>query len=112
VKRVRAYEVMFIVRPDLDDEAVDAIVEKYTDRIAGEGGEVTSVQKMGRRRLAYEIRGFRDGTYVVLNFNGRPSVAGEFERLLALDDEIVRHLLVTQESDPTPSSDGEEMEGA
>ncbi|CAM3075835.1 30S ribosomal protein S6 [Paenibacillus sediminis] len=89
---MRKYEVMYIIRPDLEQEAVQATVEKFQGIISN-GGEITKHEVMGKRRLAYEIKKFRDGVYVLVNFNAEPAVVTELERLMKISDEVIRYLI-------------------
>ncbi|AWB46705.1 30S ribosomal protein S6 [Paenibacillus sp. CAA11] len=89
---MRKYEVMYIIRPDVEQEAVQATVEKFQGIIQN-GGEITKHDVMGKRRLAYEINKFRDGVYVLVNFTATPDVVNELERILKISDEIIRYLI-------------------
>lgn len=89
---MRKYEVMYIVRPDLEQEAVQAVVEKFQGIIQN-GGEITKHDVMGKRRLAYEINKIRDGVYVLVNFTAAPEVVNELERILKISDEVIRYLI-------------------
>lgn len=89
---MRKYEVMYIVRPDLEQEAVQAVVEKFQGIIQN-GGEITKHDVMGKRRLAYEINKIRDGIYVLVNFTATPDVVAELERILKISDEVIRYLI-------------------
>jgi len=89
---MRKYEVMYILRPDVEQEAVQAIVEKFQGIISN-GGEITKHEVMGKRRLAYEIKKFRDGTFVLVNFSTTPEVVAELERIMKISDEVIRYLI-------------------
>lgn len=89
---MRKYEVMYIIRPDIEQEAVQAAVEKFQGIISN-GGEITKHDVLGKRRLAYEIKKFRDGHYVLVNFNAEPAVVAELERLMKISDEVIRYLI-------------------
>ncbi|WP_018750424.1 30S ribosomal protein S6 [Paenibacillus sanguinis] len=89
---MRKYEVMYIIRPDVEQEAVQAIVEKFQGIIQN-GGEITKHDLMGKRRLAYEINKIRDGIYVLVNFTATPEVVAELERILKISDEVIRYLI-------------------
>lgn len=89
---MRKYEVMYIIRPDIEQEAVQAAVEKFQGVISN-GGEITKHDVQGKRRLAYEIKKFRDGVYVLVNFNAEPAVVTELERLMKISDEVIRYLI-------------------
>ncbi|MGN7384121.1 30S ribosomal protein S6 [Chlamydia abortus] len=90
---MRKYEVMYILRPDIEQEAVDAAISKF-EGIINNGGEITKSEVMGKRRLAYEIEKFRDGIYVLVNFNATPEVVAELDRVMKISDEIIRYLIV------------------
>jgi small subunit ribosomal protein S6 len=90
---MRKYEIMYIVRTDLDEQAVQAVVEKFQG-IMNNGGEITKHNVMGKRRLAYEINKYRDGIYVLVNFTATVDVVNELDRVMRISDEIIRHLIV------------------
>ncbi|HWJ02561.1 MAG TPA: 30S ribosomal protein S6 [Verrucomicrobiae bacterium] len=94
---MNAYEILFIIKPELDEEAYSNVVEKFTNLIANNQGEVVSVDKWGKRRLAYEIDDRREGFYTLVNFNGTPATAQEFDRVLKITDEILRYLITRKE---------------
>lgn len=89
---MRKYEVMYIIRPDIEQEAVQAAVEKFQGVISN-GGEITKHEVQGKRRLAYEIKKFRDGVYVLVNFTAEPAVVTELERIMKISDEVIRYLI-------------------
>ncbi|MGZ9585956.1 30S ribosomal protein S6 [Paenibacillus marinisediminis] len=89
---MRKYELMYIIRPDVEQEAVQAVVEKFQGVISN-GGEITKHDVLGKRRLAYEIKKFRDGIYVLVNFTAEPAVVAELDRQLKIADEVIRHLV-------------------
>jgi small subunit ribosomal protein S6 len=90
---MRKYELMYIIRTDLEQEAVDATIQKVQD-IINNGGEITHHEVLGKRRLAYEIRKYRDGIYVLVKFNAPAPVVAELDRVIRITDEIIRHLIV------------------
>lgn len=91
------YEITFIVRPDIDDEATRGAVDIVRRRIETAGGEILAAYPWGpgRRRLAYPINDFGDGYYYTIDFNFNPQAVRDFERALQLDDNILRSLVVT-----------------
>jgi small subunit ribosomal protein S6 len=92
---VRPYEIVTIYNPGLEnEEAYDAQIERFAALVTENGGEVVNIDKWGRRRLAYEIKGLTEGYYVEMTFNAEPAVAAELERVLKITDTVVRHLLV------------------
>jgi small subunit ribosomal protein S6 len=90
---MRKYEVMYIVRPDVDADLLQATVDKFQG-IINNGGEVTKHDLIGKKRLAYEIEKFREGIYVLVYFNATADVVNELERLMKISDEIIRYLIV------------------
>lgn len=90
---MRKYEVMYIIRPEAEQEAVQAVVEKFQGIISN-GGEITKHDVLGKRRLAYEINKLRDGIYVLVQFNATPEVIVELDRVMKITDEVIRHLIV------------------
>ncbi|WP_124728575.1 30S ribosomal protein S6 [Staphylospora marina] len=91
---VHNYELMFIVRPDVDEETLKAAREKVQSTIAANGGEITDVQDMGKRRFAYEIDKFREGIYTVYKFKAPTTVVKELDHLVRITDNIMRHLII------------------
>jgi small subunit ribosomal protein S6 len=94
---MRKYELMYIIRPELEQEALQAVVDKFQGIIQN-GGEITKHDVMGKRRLAYEINKIRDGVYVLVNFNATPEVVTELERILKISDEVIRYLITRDEA--------------
>ncbi|MEK3790085.1 MULTISPECIES: 30S ribosomal protein S6 [Paenibacillus] len=90
---MRKYEVMYIIRPDIEQEAVQAAVEKFQGIISNGGGEITKHDVIGKRRLAYEIKKFRDGSFVLVNFTAEPAVVTEMERQMKISDDVIRYLI-------------------
>ncbi|WP_217596507.1 30S ribosomal protein S6 [Cohnella sp. GbtcB17] len=90
---MRNYELLYIIRPDVDQESVQAVTEKFQGTIAN-GGELTKHEVQGKKRLAYEINKHRDGTYVLVHFTAEPAVVTELERVLKITDEVIRHIVV------------------
>ncbi|GLX69672.1 small subunit ribosomal protein S6 [Paenibacillus catalpae] len=90
---MRKYEVMYIIRPDVEQENVQAIVDKFSG-IINNGGEVTKQDVIGKRRLAYEINKIRDGYYVLVHFNANNEVVNELDRIMKITDEVIRFLIV------------------
>ncbi len=96
---MRRYEVLFIIRPELDEEATEAVIDRVKSVIEKNGAEITKLDKWGKRRLAYEIKHVREGYYVLINFKGEAAVAAELDRVLKIFDEVLRHLIVREEDE-------------
>lgn len=94
---MKAYELLYIIRPDLDDEAVATTVDKFAEVVKNNGGTDVAVDKWGKRRLAYEINDYREGYYVLMNFNGEARTAQEVERVMKISDSVVRFLTTKKE---------------
>lgn len=96
---MRAYEVVFIVDPTLENDEAEKILDRVVEVLSNQGASVTNVDRWGRRRLAYEIAGHRDGNYTVVSFQGPSHAGAELERVLRITDGVIRHLLVKQEDE-------------
>lgn len=90
----RLYEVMFILRPDVTEEDTDKLIAGFTATITGGGGTVKTVEKMGRRKLAYIVRKFNDGNYVLLTVESDGSVVAELERRLRVTEPVIKFITV------------------
>ncbi|MBJ7610084.1 MAG: 30S ribosomal protein S6 [Candidatus Dormibacteraeota bacterium] len=91
---VRDYELMYIVRPELDDEALQGAVQSVEQMINGVGGSVVRSTSWGRRRLAYEVEHLRDGHYMLLHIRADGARVPDIERALTIHETVFRHLLV------------------
>lgn len=91
---MRPYEVMIILDPTLEDDNIQAQVDKSTTLITSRGGTLGQVAKWGKRRLAYEIQHHREGYYVLVETNAEPPVMAELDRALQLADEVLRHKVI------------------
>jgi small subunit ribosomal protein S6 len=91
---MRKYETMYIIRPTLDEEAVKGVVERFSDLIAQEGGQVEKIDEWGRRRLAYPIDDLKEGYYVLMNFSAPATLPGELERVYKITDSILRYTII------------------
>lgn len=94
---MRDYEVMYILKPTLEEEAIKSNVERFQGIVTENGGEVTNLNEMGQRRLAYEINKFREGYYVVMNFKANSEVVDELERVMRITDDVIRYLFVRED---------------
>jgi small subunit ribosomal protein S6 len=90
----RTYELMFIVRPDMTDEDLDRLISTLGSAVPASGGTVKSVEKMGKRRLAYTVRKFHDGIYVLMVVEGGGAVIHELERRLRVTEPVIKFLTV------------------
>ena len=92
-KIINSYETMFIVDPQIGEEAIKATVDKFTALIAA-NGTVEGVDEWGKRRLAYPINDIPEGYYVLVTFKAEPSFPSELERLFGIDERIMRSLVI------------------
>jgi small subunit ribosomal protein S6 len=95
----RTYEVMFIVRPDVTDEDLDKLIAGFTTTVTSGGGAVKSAEKMGRRKLAYMVRKFNDGNYVLLTIEANGAVVAELERRLRVSEPVIKFLTVRMDEE-------------
>ena len=91
---MRDYELVLVISPQVADEGVPAIVERVTQFITGRGGSVTEVNNWGRRKLAYPIKHFTEGNYVLTRVKLEAKTTAELEACLQISEDILRHLLV------------------
>lgn len=91
------YEAMFVITPELEDEATKAVIEKFSGIITANGGEIESVDEWGKRRLAYPINYKTEGYYVLTTFAAEPALPAELERNFNNDEKIIRFLVVRKE---------------
>jgi small subunit ribosomal protein S6 len=94
---MRKYEIMYIIRPNIEDEAKKALVERFNGVLTDNGAEITNVKEWGKRRLAYEINDFRDGFYMILNVMSNSEAINEFDRLAKISEDIIRHIVIKLE---------------
>ncbi|MFD2923834.1 30S ribosomal protein S6 [Halobacillus naozhouensis] len=94
---MRNYEIMYIIRPDIEEEAKTAVVERFSGILTNNGAEIENVKEVGKRRLAYEINDYRDGIYVTINFKGDRDAINEFDRQAKFSDDVIRHIAVRED---------------
>ncbi len=104
---MRRYELMLLLRPDLDDEHLQAAVERVTRAIVNAGGSLSKVSPWGKRRLAYEIAHQRDASYFLIHFEIDPAAVRGIERGMLISEEILRHMVTILEDRPTGRTDGD-----
>jgi small subunit ribosomal protein S6 len=95
----RLYEVMFIVRPDVAEEDADKLIAGFTATVTGGGGVVKNVEKMGRRKLAYMVRKFNDGNFVLLTIEAGGPVVLELERRLRVTEPVIKFITVRMDEE-------------
>ncbi len=91
---MREYELLYIIKTDVTEEQTAATVEKFNEVLKSQGAEIASVDQWGKRKLAYEIdKKYRDGYYVLVKFNAETAVVNETDRLLKIDETVLRHMI-------------------
>ncbi len=91
---MRRYETVFIIHPDLNDEEVNALTDRYCDIIAAYKGVLVKVDRWGKRKLAYLIRKQSKGIYVLLDYAGSSAVVSEMERNFKIDDHVLKYMTI------------------
>lgn len=91
---MRTYELLSIIKPNIDSEEFDKLVAKIEDAIVALEGKVLSTDKMGRKKLSYDIKDYRDGYFVVHNFEMDPAQIAKFNRQLRLNENVLRIMLL------------------
>ncbi len=97
---MKEYESIFVLDPGLEDARVDAEVEKIRDFITARSGEITEIQKWGRRKLAYEINRRKEGIYTLIRFKSAAELPAELDRRYRLNESMIRFLTVLHEAPP------------
>ena len=95
----RTYEIMFIVRPDVEEADLDKLIEGFSKNVTDGGGEVKTTEKMGRRRLAYTVRKFNDGFYVLLTIAAEGKLITEIERRLRVSEPVIKFITVRMDEE-------------
>ena len=90
------YESVIIVNPNLEEESVKNLIKKFSDLINTDGN-VTSVEEMGKRKLAYEIKKQKEGFYIVFKFEAKPELISELERNYRITDEVMKFIVIKEE---------------
>ena len=94
---MRRYELMLIIRPDVPDDRSQALIDRTTRQIVADGGQIVKVAPWGRRRLAYPIERYREGSYHIVLFEAPAPAIAELERGLLITEEVLRHLVTKVE---------------
>ncbi len=94
---MRNYELMFILKPDMEEEVIQQAIDKYAAIITDGQGEVVSIDKWGKRRLAYEIKDLHDGYYVLVTFKSEPAVVVELDRVMKISDDMLRFMIINKD---------------
>jgi small subunit ribosomal protein S6 len=103
----RLYETMYILRPDLPDQEADAAIAKYQDFLVQQESEDITIQHRGRRRLAYDIKGHREGIYIQVNYMATPKTIESLEKSMRLADDVIRYMTIKLEPEAVEEIDAE-----
>ena len=93
-KRFYDYELTFIVSPEVADESLETVIDGISQFITGKEGTISEVERWGKRRMAYPIKHFLEGSYVLTRFKMNPAWSRELEANLEISEQILRHLLI------------------
>ena len=106
---MRRYELMLILRPDVADDKAQSVIDRTTRQLVAGGGQIVKVAPWGRRRLAYQIDRYREGSYHIILFEAPGDALAEMERTLLITEEVLRHLVTRDERPARPTRrDGSE----
>ena len=108
---MRRYELMLVVRPDVADDKGQAVIDRTTRQIVAAGGQIVKVAPWGRRRLAYQIDRYREGSYHIVLFEAPADAIAEMERTLLITEEVLRHLVTRDERPARPARRDGSAEG-
>ena len=108
---MRRYELMLIVRPDLPDDKAQAVIDRTTRQIVTSGGQIVKVAPWGRRRLAYQIDRYREGSYHIVLFEAPGEALNDLERTLQITEEVLRHLVTRDDRPARPGRRDGSAEG-
>ena len=90
------YESVVIINPSLEVESIKALINKFSDLI-NTNGKVDSIEELGNKKLAYEIKKNKEGYYVVIKFEAKPELIAELERVYRITDEVIKFIVVKEE---------------
>lgn len=94
---MRNYEAMYILKPELEEEALDAAIARFEEVVKKDGGEIVKTDRWGKRRLAYEVKGYNEGIYILMNFAAPNSTSQELDRIFKIQDDVLRHLVIKKD---------------
>lgn len=94
---MRNYEIMYVVRPNIEEDAKKALIERFEEILTSNGAEIIESKDWGKRRFAYEINDFKEGFYQIVRVKSTDEATNEFDRLAKINDDIIRHIVVREE---------------
>jgi small subunit ribosomal protein S6 len=98
MKENTKYEAFYIVKPELSDADVQKIADRFKGVVEEHGGTVEKAAKWDKRKLAYEVNGFKEGNYVLMHFDAPANLPQELSRLMRISDDVIRHRIYKQEA--------------
>lgn len=90
----RSYEAVYVVNPNYDEDKLNAMKEKFQELVKSFDAEGIETELWEKRRLAYEVKGFREGWYLIMKFSGKNNVSNELERAFRLNEDVLRFIVV------------------
>ena len=109
---MRRYELMLVLRPDVADDRAQAVIDRTTRQIVASGGSIVKVAPWARRRLAYQIDRYREGSYHIILFEAPGDALAEMERTLLITEEVLRHLVTRDDRPARPARGDGAIDGA
>jgi len=97
-EQLRDYELVLVISPEVAEEEFEATIANVSRFITGKGGIISDIEQWGKRRLAYPVRHFVEGSYVLAKFKLKSAVGKELEANLRISEEVLRHLLIRLDS--------------
>jgi len=94
---MNSYEALYIIKPDMEDEARAALIARFAAIVTDDGGEVENIDEWGNRKLAYPIDYIGEGYYVLMNFKAKPALPAELERNYKISEDIMRYMVVRKD---------------
>ena len=94
---MNSYELLYIVKADMEEEARTALISRFSDLIVNNGGEIVETDEWGKRRFAYPINYINEGYYVLVNFKAQPTVIAELERNCRITEDTIRFMCIKKD---------------
>ncbi|MBQ9942553.1 MAG: 30S ribosomal protein S6 [Christensenellaceae bacterium] len=94
---MNSYEALYVIKPDMEDEAREALIQKFAAIVTEAGGEIEGIEEWGKRKLAYPINYIGEGYYVLMNFKAKPELPAELERNYKISEDIMRYMVIRKE---------------
>ncbi|AQL56998.1 30S ribosomal protein S6 [Abyssicoccus albus] len=94
---MNAYEILYIIKPDVEEATMKEVVEYFDNVLTNNNAEIIESKEWGKRKLAYEIDDYKEGFYRIIKVNATPEATHEFDRLIKINDNVLRHIVVREE---------------